>query len=103
MDYMRHKLDIGITHHIVEKVFAHWQVAWQNRNGGYLLYNADDGSESETPYKSFWQFDLRIYRQSEWLNIFVEATNLGNRQHQDIGNIILPGRWMRAGVALKLR
>jgi iron complex outermembrane receptor protein len=103
MDYLRHKLNIGITHRIVEKVNAHWQISWQNRNGGYLKYNADDGSEIETPYAPFWQINLRIYRQTERLNIFAEAANLGNKQYQDIGNIILPGLWIRAGVAIMLK
>jgi len=115
MDYLRHKLNIGITHRIIEKVNAHWQVSWQDRNGTYLHYNADDGSETSTPYESFWQVNLRIYRQTEhspllWrgvggevrLNIFAEASNLGNKQHHDIGNIILPGRWIRAGIAVTL-
>jgi iron complex outermembrane receptor protein len=100
MDYLRHKLDFSLTHRIVENVYAHWQASRQNRNGGYLHYNADDGSETATPYEPFWQFDLRIYRKTERLNIFVEASNLGNKQHQDIGNVILPGRWIRAGVAV---
>ena len=103
MDYLRHKLNIGMTHRMVEKINAHWQVVWQSRNGGYMQYNAEDDSETETPYEPFWQIDLRIYRQSGQLNIFVEASNLGNKQHQDIGNVVLPGRWVRAGIALTLK
>ena len=102
MDYLRHKLNIGITHRIVEKINAHWQVGWQNRNGGYMQYNVEDGSETETPYKAFWQIDLRIYRQTEQLNIFVEASNLSNKQYQDIGNVVLPGLWVRMGIAVMI-
>ena len=103
MDYLRHKLNIGITHRIVEKINAHWQIARQYRNGDYMQYNADTDSETETPYEPFWQIDLRIYRQTERLNIFVEASNLGNKQHQDIGNVMLPGRWIRTGIAVTLK
>ena len=102
MDYLRHKLDLSITHRMIEKVCAHWQVCRQHRNGNYMQYNAEDGSETETPYEAFWQINLRIYRQTERLNIFVEASNLGNRQHHDIGNIVLPGRWVRTGIAVTL-
>ena len=102
MDYLRHKLNIGITHRMVGKINAHWQITWQNRHGGYLKYKVEEDSETETPYDPFWQFDLRIYRKTERLNIYVEATNLGNKPHQDIGNIILPGVWIRAGIAITL-
>ena len=100
MDYLRHKLDFSLTHRIVDKVCAHWQVSWQHRNGGYLHYNAETDMETNMPYEPFWQINLRLYRQTERLNMFVEVSNLGNKQHQDIGNIILPRRWIRAGVAV---
>jgi iron complex outermembrane receptor protein len=103
MDYLRHKLNFSLTHRIFEKVCAHWLIGWQDRNGGYLHYNAEDGTETETPYEQFWQFDLRIYRKTDRLTIFVDASNLGNKQPQDIGNVILPGRWIRAGVAVTLK
>ena len=105
MDYLRHKLNLGVTHRIVEKVCAHWQIGWQDRNGGFLRYNAEtDIFDTEaTPYAPFWKIDLRIYRQTERMNIFVEAANLGDKQYQDIGNVLLPGRWIRAGIAFTLK
>ena len=103
MNYLRHKLNFGITHRIIEKVNAHWQIGWQDRNGSYMHFNGNDLPPAErfteTPFEPFWQIDLRIYRQTERFNIFVEASNLANKQHQDIGNVTLPGRWIRAGVA----
>ncbi len=102
LDYLKHRLNITLTHRIVEKVCAQWQVRWQDRNGTYLSYDAETGIETEVPYDPFWQIDLRIYRKTKRLNIFAEASNLGNVQHYDIGNIVLPGRWIRCGIALTL-
>jgi iron complex outermembrane receptor protein len=102
MDYLRHKLNIGLTHRVAEKVYAHWIIGWQDRNGGYMKYSAADNTECETPYNPFWQIDLRVYRQAGRLNVFAEASNLGNRKYQDIGNITLPGRWIRAGMSVTL-
>ena len=104
MTYLRHKLNFSVTHRIFEKVNAHWQICWQDRNGGYLQYNVENSvfDTEQTPFKSFWKIDLRICRQTERLNIFVEASNLGNSQQRDFGNIALPGRWIRAGMALTL-
>jgi iron complex outermembrane receptor protein len=103
MDYLRHKLTAGLTHRIVEKVYTHWMIGWQCRNGGYMKYSAADNTEYEMPYDPFWQIDLRVYRQAERWNVFVEASNLSNQKHQDIGNITLPGRWIRAGIAVTLK
>ena len=103
LDYLRHKLNFNLTHHIVEKLYAHWQAGWQDRNGSYMQYCAEDDSEHEQPYDAFWQIDLRIYRQTERLNIFVEASNLAGKQHQDIGNVVLPGRWIRMGISVTLK
>ena len=102
MTYLRHKLNIGLTHRIFEKICAHWQVGWQDRNGGFMQYNIADNTETATSYASFWKTDLRIYRQTERINVFVEATNIGGKQYQDIGNVLLPGRWIRAGIALTI-
>ncbi|MDR1154112.1 MAG: TonB-dependent receptor [Bacteroidales bacterium] len=103
MDYLRHRLNFGLTHRIAERVYARWMIGWQDRNGTYMQYHAEDGSESEAPYDPFWQIDLRIYRHTGRLNVFAEASNLGGGKHQDIGNIILPGRWIRAGIAVTLK
>ncbi len=103
LDYLRHKIGFGLTHSIFEKINARWQVGWQDRNGGYLAYDITTDTETETPYEAFWQADLRIYRQTERLNVFVEASNIMNKQHQDIGNITLPGRWIRAGITVTLK
>ena len=102
--YLRHKLNIAVTHRIIEKVSANWQITRQDRNGGYLRYDTDTGifDAETTPYDPFWKIDLRIYRQTQRLNVFVEASNLANKQHRDFGNIMLPKRWIRAGIALTL-
>jgi iron complex outermembrane receptor protein len=102
MDYLRHKLTVGLAHRIVEKVNAHWQIVRQDRNGGYMRYNPVDQSETESAYGGFWQIDLRVYRRAGRLNIFAEASNIGGKKRQDIGNVTLPGRWMRAGMELTI-
>jgi iron complex outermembrane receptor protein len=103
MNYLRHRFTFGFTHRIFGKINAHWQVGWQDRNGFYMHFNSENNTFSETPWKPFWQIDLRILRQTERFNIFLEASNLGNKQHQDVGNVTLPGRWIRAGIAVTLR
>jgi iron complex outermembrane receptor protein len=103
LDYLKHQLTVSLTHRIVEKINAVWQVGWQERNGTYMQYNIATGAETEMPYGNFWQIDLRIYRQTQRLNIFAEASNLTNQKHQDIGNITLPGIWVRGGMSITIK
>jgi iron complex outermembrane receptor protein len=102
LDYLKHKFTLGLEHTVRGKIGAHWQICRQDRNGTYLAYDAETGTETETPYKAFWKIDLRIYRQSERWYVFAEVSNLSGRQYQDTGNITLPGRWIRAGLSLTL-
>ncbi|MDR2036818.1 MAG: TonB-dependent receptor [Bacteroidales bacterium] len=102
LDYLKHKFNISITHRIIEKICVSWKIGWQDRNGSYFKYNIEDGSEVETPYEAFWQIDARIYRKTPHFNIFIEASNLTDKKHQDIGNITLPGIWARGGVIFTL-
>jgi iron complex outermembrane receptor protein len=102
LDYLRNKLNLHFDHQIVGKLNANWKIAFQDRNGSYMRYNLDDGTEMATPYAAFWQIDLRLYYEAARWNIFAEASNLTGQQHQDLGNIMLPGRWVRGGVNIKI-
>ncbi|MDR2888203.1 MAG: TonB-dependent receptor [Bacteroidales bacterium] len=103
LDYLKHQANFRLTHRIFENICAQWHVKWQDRNGTYMNWNADSGTETEEPYSPFWQVDLRIYRRVERWSIFAESTNLGNIMHQDIGNIMLPGRWIRCGASVSFK
>jgi iron complex outermembrane receptor protein len=103
MDYLKDCFTVGFTHTVVEKIKAHWSIRWQNRNGSYLKLDRDTNISTLTDYKAFWQTDLRIYRKVDNVNVFIEASNLDNKQHYDIGNILLPGRWIRAGISVELK
>ncbi|MDR0713989.1 MAG: TonB-dependent receptor [Bacteroidales bacterium] len=102
LDYLKHKLIIGIDHRIFKKINAHWKISLQHRNGEYSQYHQDTDSYSEVPYEAFLQIDLRIYYHVSQWNIFAEASNLSNQKHQDIGNITLPGIWLRTGITCHL-
>jgi iron complex outermembrane receptor protein len=98
LDYLKHKFNVSLDHRIVWKIHANWKISWQDRNGAYQEFV----SQTDMPYEAFWQIDLRLYAQTPCTKIFVEAANLSNQQHPDIGNITLPGRWVRAGITLTL-
>lgn len=45
--------------------------------------------------------DVRLSKDTSWGNIFVEATNLFNIDHEDIPGVPQPGRWVTSGVKLE--
>jgi iron complex outermembrane receptor protein len=102
LDYLKHKFVFQFDHRIAGKFNANWKIAFQDRNGNYMKYNLDDGTEMATPFDAFWQIDLRLYYDTPRWNIFAEASNLTDQKHQDLGNLTLPGIWIRGGVNIKI-
>lgn len=47
-------------------------------------------------------FDLRLAYNMKQFNFFAEATNLFDVQYAQANGVVLPGRWSRAGMTLKL-
>ncbi|MDR3094556.1 MAG: TonB-dependent receptor [Bacteroidales bacterium] len=102
LDYLKHKFVFHLDHRIVGKLNANWKVAFQDRNGNYMKFNLNDGTETATPYDAFWQIDLRVYYDTSRWNIFAEASNLTDQKHHDLGNLTLPGIWVRGGINIKI-
>ena len=101
LDYLKHKIDIRLTHDIYKNLGASWLVSYQDRNGTYTQW---EGSKygSEVDYVPIWLIDTRINWIINQFNLFIEAANLLNRTYYDIGNVEQPGIWARAGIVVKL-
>ncbi|MDP4184824.1 MAG: TonB-dependent receptor, partial [Bacteroidota bacterium] len=101
LDNLKHKLTLGINHKIISKLNADWYILWQDRNGTYTSY-VNTVAGSEVPYKPFWTVDTKVWWQLPHGKIFVEASNLFDKKYFDLGNIVQPGRWIRAGISVDL-
>ncbi len=98
LDYLKNKFMASVNHLIYNNLKGSWAVCYQERKGTFT----DIKTGQETPYKSFVAVDTRItYEKPNW-NFYVEAANLFDVKYQDIGNILMPGRWIRAGLNLSL-
>jgi iron complex outermembrane receptor protein len=95
LDYLKHKLAVRLEHKIYKNFGASWQFTLQKRNGNYKNINNEI-----VDYQLFGLFDGRIYWQNQTLKIFVEATNILNAKYYDIGGIIQPERWVKAGASV---
>ena len=98
MDYLRHKLVLGINHRIYKNIAASWKLRYQERNGNYMLWDANAKADILTPYGAYTLVDLRVYwRLKNWM-IFTDLKNLFDVQYIDYGNVLQPGRWFSVGV-----
>lgn len=102
LDNLKHKLSLTLTHDIVSKLSATWGVTWQDREGGFVLYE-DGAYGAETEYDPFWMIDARLsWTEDNW-KVFAEASNLTDKIVYDHGNVPQPGRWIRFGASYQLK
>lgn len=93
LDYLHHKATLSIKHKLIKNTGAYWKLTYQDREGTYTDENGD-----EKPYKGFFLADLRIYYQRNMYSFFVESSNIFDTKYHDLGYVIMPGRWTRAGI-----
>lgn len=98
LDYLRHKLTFGLNLQMGKKTGININVVWQDRAGGYMLYENGLFTSTET-YKPVWLADAKLYRQIGQFKIFVDANNITNTPLVSIANVPLAGRWVRGGLS----
>ncbi len=96
LDYLKHKLTISTQHKIYKDFGASWRFSFQDRAGTYT----DFESGKEVEYEPFSMVDARIFWKRKLLTVYAEVTNLLNERYYDIGNIVMPGRWIRGGIII---
>ena len=97
LDYLNHKIDLGLTHDVIKNIGINWQVSYQDRNGSYTAW---DGSKygSLVEYKPFVLVDSRLYWTKKATTVYFEVSNLFNKTYTDYGTIAEPGRLLRMGL-----
>ena len=92
LDYLKHKLFVGVDHSLTGRLSMSWNIKYQYREGGYF------SGTTEIPFGGYTLVDVRLYQQTKLAYWFIEVANLFNQQYEDIGFVVQPGRWLRAGV-----
>jgi iron complex outermembrane receptor protein len=98
MDYLRHKFVLGIHHRIYQNISASWKLRYQQRNGDYMLWDANAKKDIRTPYGAYTLVDARIYWKAKGWTVFADVKNIFDIDYVDYGNVIQPGRWFSMGV-----
>ncbi len=101
LDFLNHKLDLGLSHEVIKNVGINWQVSWQDRTGSYIVW---DGAKygNKVAYKSFVLVDSRIHWSTKATSVYLEASNLLDKTYFDFGNIAQPGRMLRMGLIYQI-
>ncbi len=98
LDFLQHQFNAVLLQQISEKISVQWNTSFQQRLGGYF----DPSLGEEVPFEPVLLLDVRISHRTEMFDVFLEVANLFDRLYVDIGNVPQPGRWLRAGVAIRL-
>lgn len=101
LDYLKNKIDLGISHSIYNGINANWKLSYQDRNGTYTKWKDSEYGE-EVPYNSVWLIDGRLYWQKHGTNIYIECSNLLNKRYVDYANVEQPGIWFRMGIIFQV-
>ena len=103
LNYLKHNLSIGLNQTIYKNLKLFWAVKYQDREGSYLQYdfNTNDYLDDQE-FDPYCLLDAKISYQYKLIYIFMEASNIFNKQYSDIGNIYMPGRWFKAGFIIKI-
>lgn len=102
LDYLKHKLVIGLYHPVTKKLHASWMFRFQDRQGSYARFDQTEYA-GEQSYGPFWLTDVKVYYQSGKWQMGLTAANLFDRSYVDLGNVNQPGRWLSAGLKYQLQ
>ena len=101
LNYLKHSVNVSLDHAIWKNIQAEWHFTCQDRNGQYEKY-VDKVSQGLVSYEPFAVCDLKISYTDKGWNFSATVNNLFNTSYYDIGNIVQPGRWIRAGISKKI-
>jgi len=101
LDNLKHKFVVSVDKEIFPEFNLSLKSIYQDREGTFTLFSNGNWAE-ETPYRPFWRFDFNLNYQYRNVGIYAGAKNIFNKKYFDIGNVIQPERWIKAGITYKL-
>jgi iron complex outermembrane receptor protein len=101
LDNLKHKFVGSIDQQIVKNLTLNLKFVYQSREGTYTEFE-DTVPVGEVKYDPFLTFDGKVSYYNEGLTIFATVNNILNIKYNDIGNVIQPGIWFKAGVSYRL-
>ncbi len=98
LDNLRHKSLLDLRIRLPLDMYLETKVCWQDRNGSYLHYETPGATPYEASYDPFWLTDVTFGIEMWNTNVYISATNIFDTSYRDIGSVVMPGRWIMAGM-----
>lgn len=99
LDHLKHKIVTHLTVPLYRSADLVIMALWQDRAGSYTDFPSGD----EIAYAPFTIIDAGTsFSLNAGLNFSLQVSNVFNTVYSDIGNVPVPGRWIRAGINLRL-
>jgi len=100
LNHLRHKFTAGLHHDLIKNLTLSWNFRWQERNGSYVKYS-DLLPGERVVYAPFSILDVKANYKIRNTDFFVNANNIFNSVHVDLGNIPQPGFWLSGGASVR--
>lgn len=100
LDNLRHKFVASANQTILKRLTLNFNFIFQEREGTFSKHHAGNQAE-EISYKSFWLVDSKLGYRMNNIRLFVSVNNLFDVEYFDLGNIVQPGRWVKAGISFQ--
>lgn len=101
LDHLRRKMTASINRTFANGLSAGMVVIYQDRNGSFTSFQNSEPM-GEVPYDPFWLVDAKVSYHYRNMQLFLSAKNLLDRKYMDIGNVVRPGRWIKAGASVTI-
>ena len=98
LDYLKHKVVVGLKHTIFSQLSASWNMGYFDRSGDYI----DFVSKQKTAYKPYFMADVKLNWKTSAFDAYADIYNLLNQKQVDFGGLSLPGRNFVVGVKFRV-
>lgn len=102
LDYLKHKIVMGIDHSVWKSLSASWKVAYLDRTGTYDANNVYAAPSIIKNYTPYFMLDGRLSWTKKKYDIYADIHNILNSTYADYGGLTQPGINATIGVRLKL-
>lgn len=101
LDVLSNRVDFGLEYSLIAKILMSLRLSYRCREGGYQPFE-NNRYLPEVKYPDTFVADGKISREFKSFNVYVEVTNILNTRYYDNANVPEPGRWIKAGINLRI-
>lgn len=97
LDYLNHKITLGVRHRIYGQLGANWEIAHFVRSGDYT-----DIKSLKQTYAPYTLLDAKLYWEGKKMMLFADFKNILNSSYVDYGGLELPRFNLLLGLRITL-